>query len=70
MSNDGTHLVVCKNPKALEHLYKEETCCCLIASASKRGEPVGQGDALVARDELIAAGFEWGKDFYLKKVTS
>lgn len=68
MGMDGTHLVVCKNPKALEHLYKEETCCCLIAAASERGEPVEQGDALVARDELQEAGFEWGKDFYLKKV--
>jgi len=64
----GTHLVVCTNPKALEHLYSEETCCCLIAAASKRGEPVGQGDALVARDELQKAGFVWGKDFYIKKV--
>ena len=68
MSEYDTHLVVCKNPKALEHLYTEETCCCLIAAKSKRGEPVSQGDALVARDELEQAGFEWGKDFYLKKV--
>ena len=65
---DGTHLVVCKNPEALAHLYTEETCCCIIAAKSERGEAVGQGDALVARDELQAAGFEWGKDFYLKKV--
>ena len=64
----STHLVVCKNPKALEHLYKEETCCCLTASKSARGKPVEQGDALVARDELQAAGFKWGVDFYLKKV--
>ncbi len=64
----GTHLVICKNPKALEHLYTEDTCCCLIAAASERGEPVEQGDALVARDELQDAGFVWGKDFYLKKV--
>lgn len=62
--------VICKNPKALERLYEEDTCCCLIASASKQGKPVSQGDALVARDELIASGFEWGKDFYLKKVNS
>lgn len=68
MAKNGTHLVVCKNSKALAHLYKEETCCCLIASASQRGEPVEQGDALVARDELQSAGFVWGKDFYLKKV--
>lgn len=70
MSNYGTHLVVCKNPQALEHLYSEDSCCCLIADKSKRGEPVRLGDALVARDELYAAGFEWGKDFYIKIVTS
>ena len=64
----GTQLVVCKNPKALEHLYKDDACCCLIAAKSKRGEAVGQGDALVARDELEAASFVCGKDFYLKKV--
>ena len=64
----GTHLVVCINPKALEHLFTEETCCFLIAHKSSNGEPVGQGDALVARDELLDAGFKWGKDFYLKKV--
>ena len=68
MSSDGTHLVVCKNPDALEHLFKDETCCCLIASASKQGKAVSQGDALVAKDELEEAGFVWGVDFYLKKV--
>ncbi len=26
------------------------------------------GDAMVFRDELQEAGFEWGKDFYMKKV--
>ncbi len=63
-----THLVVCKNPKALEHLYKPVFCCSLIAHASEKGKPVLQGDALIARDELLKAGFEWGKDFYLKKI--
>ena len=64
----GTHLVVCKNPTALAHLYSEVSCCCLIASKSERGEAVGQGAALCARDELQDAGFKWGIDFYLKKV--
>lgn len=68
MSSDGTHFVICKNPKALEHLYTEDSCCCLIAAASERGEAVEQGDALVARDELEEAGFVWGKDFYLRKA--
>jgi len=66
--NDGTHLVICKNPKCLEALKTEESCCILIAHASEQNRPVSQGDALVARDELIEAGFKWGVDFYLKKV--
>ena len=60
-----THLVVCKYPKALKFLEEEEI---IIGHHARNGIPVGQGDALVARDELQEAGFEWGKDFYLKKV--
>ena len=26
------------------------------------------GDMLAFRDDLIDAGFEWGKDFYVKKI--
>lgn len=34
------------------------------------GRPLGQGDAMIVRDELQEeAGLEWGKDFYLKKRT-
>ena len=62
---DGTHLIICKNPKALEFLIDEEI---IIGHHAKNGIPVEQGDALVARDELQEAGFVWGKDFYLKKV--
>jgi len=64
----NTHLLVCKNPKALEYLFTEDTCCCLIASASKQGKPVAQGDALWARNELLDGGFKWGKDFFIKIV--
>jgi len=67
MSKDGTHLIVCKNPEALEWLKKEEI---ILGIDAEKGNPVEQGDALVARDELQAAGYVWGKDFYLKKVTS
>jgi hypothetical protein len=63
---DGPHLVVCKNPKALEHLKNE---LCLIGFMSEKGKSMAQGDALVARDELQEAGFKWGQDFYLKVVT-
>ena len=64
MSSDRTHLVVCKNPKALKWLLENEF---LIGKCAEKGRAMGQGDALVARDELVEAGFEWGKDFYLKK---
>ena len=37
--------------------------------ASNNGEhDFSVGDAMVFRDELQEAGFEWGKDFYMKKV--
>ena len=37
--------------------------------ASNNGEhEFSVGDAMVFRDELIDAGFEWGRDFYMKKV--
>ena len=68
MSNyDHTHFVVCKNPKALEHLIEES---CLIGWHSRDNKSMGQGDALVARDILQEAGFEWGKDFFIKKNAS
>lgn len=66
--DDGTHLIIIKNPKALEHLEKEETCCFLIAARAEKGKPVECGDAMAAKDELEEAGFVWGKDFYLKNV--
>jgi len=63
----GTHLLIIKNPKALERLYEEETCCQLIARASEKGRSLELGDTMVARDELLNSGFKWGKDFYIKK---
>ena len=62
---DKTHLIVCTNPEALKYLEAEEI---IIGSHARRGIPVGQGDAMVARDELQEQGFKWGKDFYIKKV--
>ena len=32
------------------------------------GKKFTVGDMLAFRDELVAAGFEWGKDFYVRKV--
>ena len=65
---NGTHKLVIKNPKALELLKQPETCCIVIALASEKGKLIEQGDALVARDALLEAGFKWGIDFYLKVV--
>jgi hypothetical protein len=65
---EGTHLIICLNPKALDSLFSDESCCFLIAHASANGNPVECGDALVARDWLLEQGFKWGEDFYLKKL--
>lgn len=65
MSSAGTHLVVCKNPQALQHLMNEWF---LIGRFSSAGKPMSQGDALVARDTLLEAGYKWGTDFYLKCI--
>jgi hypothetical protein len=65
MKINGTHLIVCRNPKALEYLKNE---LCLLGFASEKGRPVLQGDALLARNELQEAGFIFGKDFYLKVI--
>lgn len=67
MIGNGTHLIICKNPKALEYLFREEP---FIAGHCKRGESIEQGDALIARDVLKDAGFKWNKDFYIIKVTN
>ncbi len=37
--------------------------------ASNNGEhDFSGGDAMAFRDELTDAGFEWGKDFYMRKI--
>jgi len=58
------YLIVCKSSKALEFLKEEEL---IIGLWAEKGKPMTIGDAMVAKDELQEAGFEWGKDFYLKK---
>lgn len=67
MSLNETHLVICRNPKALEHLKNEMW---IIGICAEKGIPMLQGDALCARDELLEAGFVWGKDFYLKIINT
>lgn len=41
---------------------------CLIGFHARDGKPMSQGDALVGRDILQEAGFQFGTDFYLKKL--
>ena len=65
MDRHDTHLVVCKNPDALAYLIEESF---LIGLRSRKGKPMTQGDALVARDILKEANFQWGKDFYIKRI--
>lgn len=40
----------------------------LLRASNNREHDFCVGDAMVFRDELIDAGFVWGKDFYMKKV--
>ena len=60
-----THYIVCNNQIAVDFL-KEELI--LLGIAANKNKAVCQGDALCARDILLEGGFEWGTDFYLKKV--
>lgn len=65
MDLDNTHMVVVKTQAAKDLLIDEWSWFGKIAVD---GKPMGQGDAMVLRDSLLDAGFEWDKDFYLKKL--
>lgn len=60
-----TYLIICKNQKAIELLKKDSI---LLGISAEKNITVSQGDALCARDILQEEGFEWGKDFYLRKI--
>ena len=69
MSKWDTHLMVCVNPKALDFLLTDDDACCYLMGVwAAKGKPMGVGDALIARDALLDAGFKWGKDFYIRKI--
>jgi len=40
----------------------------MVGAILRGGKKFSVGDMLVFRDDLTAAGFEWDKDFYVKKV--
>ena len=61
----GTHIVVCKNEKAIEKLLEEFW---VIGAMVVEEDPMEGGDAMVARDCLEQAGFKFGKDFYIRKI--
>lgn len=46
-----------------EHRYRA-----VVGAMLRAGREFGIGDMFVFRDDLTDAGFEWGKDFYVKKV--
>lgn len=50
-----------------ERIYNDHVGALLRASHHD-GKTFTVGDMLAFRDDLINAGFEWGKDFYIKKV--
>ena len=42
----------------------------VIGAWLRSGKKFSVGDMLVFRDDLQNAGFKWGVDFYVKKITS
>ena len=40
----------------------------MIGAMLRGGKEFSVGDMLAFRDDLTTAGFEWGKDFYVRKV--
>lgn len=40
----------------------------LLRASNDGGHFFCVGDMLAFRDDLVAAGFQWGKDFYVRKV--
>lgn len=40
----------------------------MVGAMLQDGEHFSVGDMFAFRDDLTDAGFEWGKDFYMKKV--
>ncbi len=62
---DGTHLLIVKTEAARVLLRKEQP---IIAEMSELGHAMECGDAMVAKEDLVAGGFEWGKNFYIRRV--
>jgi len=42
----------------------------VVGAMMRGGRKFTVGDMLAFRDDLTDAGFEWGKDFYIRKVES
>jgi len=56
-----------KDTEGGEKIYRDKVGAML--RASNNGEHnFSVGDMLVFRDDLVKAGFNWGTDFYVKKV--
>lgn len=64
--------VIDKSGKCVEHYRKkpaDDVWAKIVIGCITDKKSFAQGDALIVRDELQEAGLEWGKDFYLKKVS-
>jgi hypothetical protein len=70
MPEDFKYWIICKTDRT-KKFYQDKAAGDLWAGlvlANMEGRhSFGQGDALIVRDELQAAGFRWGVDFYLRK---
>jgi hypothetical protein len=40
----------------------------MLIRSDKDDHPFHVGDMMIFKDELMEAGFEWGVDFYVKKI--
>lgn len=69
MPGDTKYWIKCNNRGPKDHFKSMagDPWARMVLANMEGQHPFGQGDALVARDDLQAAGFKWGIDFYLKK---
>lgn len=61
------YIIVDKTPDKRATKVVREQYHPIMAAIIEQRQIVG-GDALVLRDWLLEHGFEWGRDFYIKKV--
>ena len=64
----GTHIIVDKTPDGACITCVHNELGRVLADKVENEEAMELGDAMVIRDVLFANGFEWSKDFFMKKA--